>query len=264
MNYLLKSKPKYENRAKIIAIVVMFVMLSGVNYLFFNFVKISSHSVVRPIWSASNYISRPFSGIVNFFSFKSNLVKQNGALSDEVELLKLKQLDYNILLQENQELKEQLNRAGSGSKISSKVLSKPPRSPYDTLVVDSGSSVGVSAGSRVYLADGVIIGFVTNVTPNTSLVQLFSTGDNKQEVILSRTGTSFTLTGKGGANFSLDVPKDTDILWGDVFLYPSSSGSVVGSVYYIDQNSQSSFKTIHVRIPGNVFSAQWVFIEKNN
>jgi hypothetical protein len=61
---------------------------------------------------------------------------------------------------------------------------------------------------------------------------------------------------------SVEVPKDADILWGDVFEYPNLKTSVVGSVYYVDQSAQSSFKTIYIRVPGNIFQTKWVMVEK--
>ena len=151
----------------------------------------------------------------------------------------------------------------SKSRVLSRVLSKPPYSPYDTFVVDVGSNEGILQGSKVYLSDNIIIGVVKNVTSQTTLVELFSSGSLKQEAVLSRTGESFTLVGQGGANFKIEVPKDTDILWGDVFVYPNMQHYVLGSVYYIDVNSQSSFKTVYLRIPGNVFSVQYVFVESD-
>ena len=103
---------------------------------------------------------------------------------------------------------------------------------------------------------------ITSLTQDTGIVSLFSSSGVKQQGILSRTGSSYTLEGNGGANFKLEVPKDTDVLWGDVFLYPGTEQSVVASVYYIDTDSQSSFKTIYLRIPGNVFATRSVFIER--
>ncbi len=263
MSYLLKSKPKQENKTKFFVIVVVFALLSLSNFFFSGALKTVSHAIAKPVWAFSGYASKPFGSITDFFRFKNSLITRNTVLEEEVNSLKLKEIDYDLLLKENEDLRSQLGIVNNSFKISSKVLSKPPRSPYDTLVIDSGSSAGVAPGNRVYLSDGVVIGFVTNVTPSTSLVKLFSTGDNTQEAVVSRTGTSFNLVGNGGANFKLEVPKDTDIVWGDTFLYPSNSAAIIGNVYYIDQNSQSSFKTIHIRIPGNVFSSQWVFVEKN-
>lgn len=261
MNYLLKSKPKHEHRIKVIAVISLFVFLSLFGYLFPNFTRNTLFFVARPLWSLSSNVTEPFSIIKNYFVLKSKIIKENLALEEELESLRLKELDRVVLAKENQDLKSQLGRESNTNRIISRVLSKPPRSSYDTLVIDVGSVHGIKFDSKVYSEDNVLIGLIKEVTTNTSIVELFSSGNVKQEAVLTRTGASFTLVGRGGANFELEVPKDTDVLWGDVFVYPSLSSSVLGSVYYIDVGSQSSFKTVYVKIPGSVFSVKWVFVE---
>ncbi|KND47859.1 MAG: hypothetical protein AB201_03025 [Parcubacteria bacterium C7867-006] len=262
MNYLLKSKPKNEHKGKflLVSIVLGGVLILGIFFL--DFSRNLFYSLARPLWISENFITAPFRGITNFFVFKNNLINQKLELEDEIASLKLKQIDYDVLLKENQELKDQIGRSGEKNLIFSRVLSRPPRSPYDTFVIDVGSNQGVFQADRVYMSDNIIVGVVKTVTPNTSLVELFSSGDNKQEAILSRTGASFVLVGKGGANFQIEVPRDADILWGDMFLYPGINSSVIGSVYYIDSSSQSSFKTVYIRSPGNVFQAKSVFVNR--
>ena len=261
-NYPLKSKSENKNRFRFIITVGVFVLLTFFAFVFPNFSKGVSYTFSRPVWIVEGFISSSFSYIKNFFTFKHSLIVKNLALEEQLTSLTLKETDYDILLRENEELKNELGRESSRNKIIVKVLSKPPRSPYDTVVVDAGSEDGLTLGSKVYMGENIIVGFVTNVTPHTSLVELFSNGNRKQESMDSRTGASFTLVGQGGANLKLEVPKDTDILWGDLFMYPSLSSAIIGFVHYVDSNSQSSFKTIYLRIPGNVFSAKYFFIEK--
>lgn len=228
-----------------------------------NILRRVSFGVAKPLWSIGNVISSPFSKIKNYFVFKSSLVEENLKLEDELNALKIKELDYDTLSKENESLKAELGRDKSSERVLAAVLSKPPRSPYDTLVLDVGSEDGIAPGSKVYFGENIIVGLVRNITPHTSLVSLFSTSNEKQEAILSRTGASFVLNGKGGENFQFEVPKDTDILWGDVFMYPGLASNVIASVYYIDTNSQSSFKTVYLRIPANVFSAKYFFVGKS-
>ncbi len=184
------------------------------------------------------------------------------ALQDEIASLKQKEIDYDAILAENQSLKAQFGRMENKNRVLAAIISKPPASPYDTFVLDVGSVEGVVLSDKVFISDTVIVGVITSVTSHTSLVTLFSGGGNKQQAILARTGASYELVGEGGANLELEVPKDTDILWGDSFMYPGLSTSVIASVYYIDTNSQSSFKTIYLRIPGNVFQTRFVFVQK--
>lgn len=263
MNYLLKSKPKNENRKKVFLILSFYFFLSLLGFLFGNSWRGLLWATAKPIWATSSFISSPFSNIIGYFSSKNNLIAKNLALDEELTSLRLKEADYDVLLKENQNLKDELGRRSNSQKILSAVLSKPPRSPYDTLLLDVGSSEGVTAGSKVYVGENILVGLVTNITVHTSLVNLFSSGGQKQEAVLSRTGASFTLEGKGGQNFQLEVPKDTDILWGDAFVYPGVSQSVLANVYYIDTSSQGSFKTIYLRIPTNVFSSKYVFVQKS-
>lgn len=263
MNYLLKSKPnKYPNKNKIILAVFVFLFLFLISYLFSDSIRSISRTTMTPIWKVRDVVFSPFIKVGNFFSFKSSLIEKNRILEEENSALKLKSFDYDILLQENEALKGSLGRKEDGSFIFAKILSKPPVSPYDTLVLDVGSENGVILGSKVYLSNNIIIGIVRNVTPNTSLVELFSSSSQKNELIVLRTGATFSILGQGGGNLKLEVPKDTDIVWGDVFVYPDLRTSVLGTVYYIDSTSQGSFKTIYIRLFANIFEVNSVFIAK--
>ncbi|KKR45193.1 MAG: hypothetical protein A2W58_01930 [Candidatus Zambryskibacteria bacterium RIFCSPHIGHO2_02_38_10.5] len=262
MKQFIFNKPKWSYPRKTIIVVSVFILLSLLAYLFPNILRNVSHGISRPLWSVSSTLSKSFTKIKNFFVLKTTLINQNLTLIDEISALKLKEIDYDILLKENEDLKNQFGRVSQSKRIIAAILSKPPRSPYDTLVIDAGERDAIGLGDKVYLSDTILIGIITSITPESSLVKLFSTSDYKQEAILFRTGTSFELVGRGGANLELLVPKDTDIIWGDIFMYPGLSTSVIASVYYIDTNSQSSFKTIYLRIPGNVFSTRFVFVEK--
>lgn len=262
MNYHLKSKPK-SNSKKILGLVILIIVLFlSVTYLFLPYIQSFAHTTALPVWSFRNYTTNSLSLLFGSFRSKLDLVEENKALKGEVESLHLKQLDYDILLKENQDLKNILGRPYVKDKIITRIVSKPPRSPYDTFVLDAGAEDGIFEGSLVYISGNIIVGKISSVTKNTSIVTLFSTNNVKQEAILERTGAMYELSGKGGANFSIELPKDTDILWGDVFLYPTINSSIIGNVYYIDTNSQSAFKTVFIRVPGNVFESKWLFVEK--
>jgi cell shape-determining protein MreC len=262
MSYLQKNKPKYRGWKNYIGILAFALFLGLFFYFFPKTTRTFFYTVSRPIWYVSGKIGISAVAVKDFFSIKSSLISRNQALEDEIATLRLKQIDYDILLNENEELLNEQNKSSMPERLVSRVLSKPPRSPYDTFVIDLGSKSGITLGSKVYLSNNIIIGKVTNLTPNTSLVRLFSSSGEKQEAIQSRTGTNFTLLGYGGGNLELEVPKDTDILWGDKFMYPNENSALLGSVYYIDNSSQSSFKTVYIRNETNVFSTKFVFIEK--
>lgn len=263
MNYHLKSsKPQRRFSFKTLGAFFVFFILILLAFLFPNFSRSAAYTIARPFWFLKSTVARAFPAIKNFFVSKNALTAENLALQNEITAMKLKEADYDILFKENETLKAELGRVGETPRLLAGILSKPPASPYDTLVIDAGSASGVVPGSKVYLGGNVIVGSITSVTPRTSLVELFSTGGHNQEAVLERTGVSYQLVGKGGANLRLDVPKDTDVVWGDIFVYPGLSASIIGSVYYIDSNSQSSFESVYLRLSGDVFSSTRVFVEK--
>lgn len=263
MNYLLKSKPK-SNSKKILGLIVLIIAVLFLGtYLFLPTIQSFSHTTALPVWTFRNYTTNSLATLFGSFRTKLSLVEENKSLKEQLESLNLKQLDYDVLLKENQDLKDLLGRPYLQNKIITRIVSKPPRSPYDTFIVDAGSSSGISENRLVYISGNIIVGKVSSAMNHSSIVTLFSTNGVRQQAILERTGAMYELVGKGGANFSIELPKDADILWGDVFLYPTINSSIIGNVYYIDTNSQSAFKTVFVRVPGNVFESKWLFVEKD-
>jgi len=261
-NYHLKSKTPHQHRGKTIAIASVFLVLVVSGFLFPNLLRRAAFATAQPVWFLRDGAQSLVSDVGNFFSSKNAMAGKVLSLEDQVTSLKLKEADYDILVKENEDLKAQLGRTESIARVMGRVLSKPPRSPYDTLVLDVGATDGLQKGDKVYLSGNVILGLITDVAPHTSVVSLFSTSGQKEESVLERTGATYEIEGRGGANFSVDVPKDADILWGDAFAYPDLSPALMGTVYYIDTESQSAFKTVYIRIPGNVFDSKWVFVQK--
>jgi rod shape-determining protein MreC len=263
MSYPLKNKNNHEYRFKVILITVVFLIFSVLAFLFSTGLRSVFTTIAKPFWKISSIFSGSLNNTINFFNFKSTLVAKNKDLETKVNYLNLKVIDYDTILKENQDLRSVLGRKGPSDRIVSLVISKPPQSPYDTLVIDVGGDDGVSVGSKVYISDTIIIGTIKSFTSHTSLVELFSSSNKKFGAVLERTGATYELQGQGGANFSIEVPKEDDILTGDIFVYPGFLNNVFGNVYNIDTNPQSSFKKVYVRIPANIFQIKWVFVERS-
>ncbi len=260
MNFLLKSKPKRNFDPKIVTVVVVFLVLMLASFLFPSFLRNSSQLFMRPFWAFKEKTYGTFSFAWDFISFKSSLIKENELLKDEVGRLRLTKIDYDTLFKENEELKAMVAMKKSSMRAIANILSKPPQSPFDTLVLSSGKDAGLEVGNKVYISDSIIIGTVSDVLNETSVARLYSAPGEKSEVVLSRTGQSFVIEGSGGENFTLEVPKDTDILWGDSLVLQGSSDFVLATVYFVDSSSQSSFKTVHMRVPVSLYQVKRVFI----
>lgn len=261
MNFPLRNKPKRNISLNKITIIILFLTLLIVSVSFKEGTISFFQNINKPFFLAKQKISAIENYIYQMIRIKDSLARENARLNDEIASLRLTKMDYEKLQKEYDELLLQYGYNNSRNKIISDVLSKPPQAPFDTWILDVGEKEGIRVGAKVYLSDEIIIGEIVNVSKNTSTLTLFSSNE-KVESINSRTGSSLILLGKGGGNFKVEVPKDFDILWGDIFVIPGKGGGDIAVVYFIDNDLQGSFKGIFLRIPGNAVNAKKVLIEK--
>lgn len=267
MNSLLKSKPKSSNKRVIIITIAGCIGLFFVQYLFPNFFTSTVFIAAKPLWSLRDGTSNSIFNFFGYFARVGTIQKENEALRDQLYTLKLRESEFNQIKLEYEDLKSLMNVSSTsvstkrgGSSITARVLSKPPFTPYDTFIVDAGSDDGVFMGDLVYANDALVIGRITKVTSNTSYATLFSSGNQSQEFLVSRTGVSVAVAGMGGGNFALYIPKDFDIVVGDTLSEPSYDLGVVATVYAIDETSQNSFKRVYARVPKAIFRSKFVLI----
>lgn len=264
MNFLLKNKPK-SNTKKILSIVTLLLAtFLSLQFLFPGFLTSSALIAAKPLWGVREVSTRTFSGFFNFFSFKSTLRKENEILREDLFALRVRETEFNQMQTEYQDLKTLLGDTASSSVRTTtlaRVLSKPPFTPYDSFVVDKGTDDGVSVDDLVYANNALVIGRISSVTSHASFVTLFSSGGEEQEFSVSRTGVSVAVTGKGGGNFEMYLPKDFDVVIGDMLVELSSDTSVVAVVYAVDESSQNSFKKVYARVPEPIFQSKWVLID---
>lgn len=267
MNSLLKSKPKSSSKRVILFTIFGCMGVFSVQYFFPNMLTTTVMVVAKPLWSLRDGTSDSIFNFFGYFERVGSIQRENEALRDQLYALKIRESEFNQMKVEYEDLKALMNMASTshtskrgGSTITARVLSKPPFTPYDTFVVDSGSDDGVLMGDLVYANDALVIGRVTKVTSSTSYVTLFSSGNQTQEFLVSRTGVSVAVSGMGGGNFALYIPKDFDIVVGDTLREPSYDVGVVATVYAIDETSQNSFKRVYARVPKAIFQSKFVII----
>src|SRR3989304_2204585 len=98
---------------------------------------------------------------------------------------------------------------GEQQAVVARVISKPPRSFYDTLVVDAGSKEGIQVGEKVLYGDNIMIGEIAEVFEKTSKVRLFSSSGEVIDVTIGKRAVPALAVGIGGGNFEIQIPRDT-------------------------------------------------------
>ncbi len=163
----------------------------------------------------------------------------------------------NIIIKGNET--PSIRREVSGRVVAA-VLTYPPQTPYDIIIIDAGSNDSLVLGSEVSMPEGPLLGVVSEVFPRRAKVKLFSTNGEETGAVLERNNMPVTLEGTGGGNFRISLPRDIAIERGDRILSRSMSSSLLAVVEEVSVEPTDSFKEILAKSPTNIFSLRFVFI----
>lgn len=216
-------------------------------------------SMAYPIWSIHRTVSSYLADSRIIFQSKKELAAENRALQRNAEFLTLRDVELELLKDENARLQELLNRRLSDTSVVGKVLVRPPVSPYDTFVIDVGSDTGIAKGDLV-VAEDVIIGSIVRVQGRTSLVQLFSAPGVTIMVSVGPENIPAEAIGKGLGNLSARLPRDLTVKEGDFVTIPSLGVRVFAVVQELRVSPTDPFQSLLFRVPINIFTLDFVEI----
>ncbi len=223
-----------------------------------------AHVAFRPVLVLGGNAGSRLASLGSYFRDKSNLEGENEALRRKLGEQNAMMSDHDTLTKENSELKEALGRKSENdSLVLSAILSKPNRSPYDTLVIDAGTSEEVESGDLVFAAGNVPIGRVKEVYPFSSKVVLFSTSREKTEVVLSEENVFIEIIGRGGGNFEMVLPRESDIQKGAEVALPGIRPYVVGIVETVISDPRDAFAKALLVSPVNIYELKFVQVKIN-
>ena len=140
------------------------------------------------------------------------------------------------------------------------MLEKPPHSAYDTLLIDGGASAGFAAGETVYAGGDTPIGTIQEVAASSALVKLYSAPGESTEARLSATGTDVTLVGRGGGDFSVQVPQELVVAPGATVVSKDIDPHVLALFQKVTSDARDPFQTLLLSSPVNVNDLSFVEI----
>jgi cell shape-determining protein MreC len=248
--------------AVVVIVVVLILLRSFLPQVFF--------ALAAPLWESGSALSTDvgsfFAGIGN----SAKLVQENKTLSQEILTL---QNENTVLTARSQDLTSLLSvssesaggtgtsgASGARAGILAGVLASPPLSPYDTLIVSSGSAQGVVRGAQVYAAGGIPIGTVTEVTSTTAIVQLLSTPGVTTNGWAGTARVPVEVMGVGAGSYTATLPAAASVSVGDSVYAPGPGAVPFGTVTKIDADPSSPTVVLHIQSLVNMFSITWVEI----
>jgi len=255
-NYLPKNRSKHLFFRPVLALVI--VLISGA--IIFSVLDRTIISAVAPAWRAENVIIRSWRSGLAFFSSRQALSAENTALKERLTSLELSILSMSKNSIQEDTILEWAGRRQVSNMIVAAVLTHPPQTPYDTVVIDAGSNDSVALGSTVSLPEGPVLGTISEVFPKLARVKLFSASGEETNAILERNSVPITLVGAGGGNFKLMLPRDIAIEVGDRILVANITARLLGIVGDVSIEPTDAFKQVLAKSPANIFALRFVFV----
>ncbi len=222
----------------------------------------TARGIGRPLWWFEDRIGNGFSSIAVTWKSKANLSEENARLREDLLQAELRAFDRDVLAIENAALKEAFGRKPEGVFVLAKILVRPPRSLYDTLVLDIGENDGVSPGDEVYAFGSILLGRIQSVDKNSSLATLYSTAGEHFLARHATTGVDLDLVGRGGGSFEVTVARDLVLLPGDEIVSFALTPSVVATVGEVISDPRDPYQKVLLLSPANIQALSFVEIKK--
>lgn len=172
-------------------------------------------------------------------------------------------LELKMLQDENHKLRTELSYLPEPRLIiTARVIAKPSQSLYNSLVIDQGSAQGLHVGQVVTVQHTIGLGRISSISSNTATVDLFSNPRFKGDLVLKSQSITLPATGKGGGNFEIHIPREINVVDGDILALPELPEIAVGVVKSIIFDSRDPFQTVLARVPVNVQELEFVEVVK--
>ncbi len=217
--------------------------------------------VFMPIWNSDVLTESGVPNLIGSLREKDVLVKENTELKEKMASQDELVISLKTIVNSYDDLLKTFGRERTAG-IPASVLVHPPETPYDILIIDAGSNLGVLMESLVTTPEGSALGNISEVSPQTSRVRLYSTSGERTDAVLERGGISVTLIGRGGGNFETSVPRDTVVQIGDRVLLSTLESVLVGVVGNVESTPTDSFKSVLIKSPTNPTHQRFVLVKQ--
>lgn len=194
---------------------------------------------------------------------KESVYKENESLVQENMNLLNSMVDYQIVKNENDQLKELLGRIPvKSSFVVANILTKPNHSFYDSIIIDVGTNNGIELGNKVYVDSKIPVGEISKIYSDTSLVTLYSNPNQITEGVIDGSNATVELMGRGAGNFEMTIPLDLSSEKGTMVTLPGLSGEIVAVIDGIVSSVNEPVKKVILHSPVNIQSVKWVEVKK--
>jgi rod shape-determining protein MreC len=217
---------------------------------FFNPVRMIFFEIAYPfqktLYILGQNIEETFSFFASIGSMRienEKLIRENNALISEVASLQ-------EMRKENEILREQLKLIPRDkfNLVSSSVIAQNPQNTGSWIVIDKGTSDGISVGMPVIVSEGILIGTIGDVSLNSSRVILLTDSASLVNASDLETSARGIITGMYGLGIIMDMVAQVDALnEGDTIISSGLGGDIpkgllIGKIQEVNISSDKLFQ----------------------
>ncbi|OHA78961.1 MAG: hypothetical protein A3B07_01545 [Candidatus Yonathbacteria bacterium RIFCSPLOWO2_01_FULL_43_27] len=218
------------------------------------------HIAGPQMWETGENVGNAGSSFIGAFASKRTMVEENVLLREENSRLRAEVLDRNLLKEKNVTLEKILGREHREQRIVANVLAGPPRSSYDTLIIDVGDDHLIASGDRVVYAGSGVVGEVSEVYSHSSKVKLLSFPGQKISVLLGTSTMPIIAEGRGMGNFEAHVPRESLVHEGDEVITPDDL--IIGIIGAVVRDDTLPYVRVLFLTPFNITEMKTVEVLK--
>lgn len=180
-----------------IVILILLVVFTNTNSENISIIENIANTVVVPIENGLTYLKNKLNNNDKFFENINELKTENEQLKTRNSELEQTLREYEIIKNENAQLKQQLNLAekyGEYKTVPGTIISRDISNYSKTIVINVGSNSGIKENMTV-IADEGLVGYVVSVTEKTAKVQTIVDSASATSCLASTTRDSMVCKG---------------------------------------------------------------------
>jgi len=191
------------------------------------------HLVMKPLVVVENWVIESGGAIPTYLRDRTQILKEQKVLEQSLVEERAGNVALHKLELENAELRKLLGGTND-ERIVAGIVGRPSLLPYDVLVIDRGADQGVVNDVPVYVGQHQVIGFVTEVYKNSSVVALVTTPGFESTAYIYGPNIYTTAEGVGGGTLRVSVPQGIELKEGNLVVLPALDAGIYGSISVVD------------------------------
>ena len=247
--FLKKSTQQKFSLLTLVFLSIFTILLSSLDFKVIRYLKIGINEIVyRSSFVVSipeNFIKNTFLDITDYATFFNDYKKNK----EELNKLKSKNTNFEIVQYENKELKELINDyISSSDKILAKIIVDHESPFLKSIIINKGSKDNIKIGTNIF-DQAYLVGRVIEVNYKTSRVLLLTDLNSNVPVTISPQNIQAIITGTGKNNGQIKYIKDgfLDQFSEQGIIYTSGTGAIfksgipVGKLEIIEDKSSIKY-----------------------